>query len=71
MHKNKKNKFTFGDGSPHSYGHGDKHVPDSIPATRYNKFMFKNVIPKIEKVIKASTKGISKTSKKVKARRKK
>ena len=47
----KNKKFQFGDGSPARYGHGDKHVPDSMPATRYNKFMFKNVIPKVERII--------------------
>jgi len=50
---NKKKKL-MGDGSPASYGHGSKHVPDSMPATGYNKFMFKNVIPKAERVIDAA-----------------
>ena len=36
---------------PTSYKHGDKYVPDSLPATNYNKFMFKNVIPKVERAI--------------------
>ena len=44
---NNKNKGMF----PKSYQHGNKYVPDSLPATNYNKFMFKNVIPKVEKVI--------------------
>jgi len=43
---NKKNKP--------SYKHGDKYVPDSMPATGYTKFMFKNVIPKAERVIDAA-----------------
>jgi hypothetical protein len=49
---NKKKLMSQGDrGSPASYGHGSKYVPDSMPATGYNKFMFKNVIPKVERAI--------------------
>lgn len=48
---NNKKKKLMGDGSPAFYSHGNKYVPDSMPATNYNKFMFKNVIPKVEKVI--------------------
>lgn len=44
---NEKNKGVF----PKSYQHGDKNVPDGLPATNYNKFMFKNVIPKVERLI--------------------
>ena len=37
-----------------SYKHGDKYVPDSMPATGYTNFMFKNVIPKAERMIDAA-----------------